>query len=184
MTREKINEQYFDWMYSLACGSCRISYQKLLRHLHKRDFTYTIEMDGNREADGIDLRYRFAYEFNYGRPMIATYLDNKQCSVLEMMVALAFRCEERIMADADIGDRTSQWFFGMITNLGLKYMTDANFNEEFTDKVIDRLLNREYERNGEGGLFKVEPCVRDMRNVDIWYQMQFYLNRKEEERWS
>lgn len=183
MTREKLNDEYFNWMYSLVCGSKRVSYRRLLEHLHTIVFTYTIDMDGNRETDGIDLRYRFAYEFDYSRPTVATYLDDKPCSVLEMMVALAFRCEEKIMADSDIGDRTGHWFFAMISSLGLKSMNDAKFDESYTDDVIDRFLNRRYERNGEGGLFTVNHCFRDMRNIDIWYQMQFYLNeldRKED----
>ena len=176
MTREKINDKYFDWMYGLVCDSQRLSYRKLLRFLHERTFTYTIPMDGNREADGIDLRYRFAYDFNYSRPMIATYLDDKPCSVLEMMVALVVRCEEHIMSDPDIGDRTGHWFFAMISNLGLESMDDSRFDARYVDEVIDNLLDRNYEPDGRGGLFTVENCAHDLRNVDIWYQMCWYLN--------
>lgn len=176
MTREKINDEYFDWMYNLVCNNQRLSYRKLLRHLHDREFTYTIPMDGNREADGINLRYRFAYEFDYSRPMIATYLDDKPCSILEMMVALVVRCEEHIMADPDIGDRTGHWFFTMVDNLGIGYMDDGRFDADYADVVIDIWLNHDYEPNGKGGLFKVENPIRDLRTVDIWYQMCWYLN--------
>lgn len=176
MTREKINDEYFDWMYNLVCDSKRLSYRRLLEFLHERIFTYTIPMDGNREADGINLRYRFAYEFDYSRPMIATYLDDKPCSVLEMMVALVVRCEEHIMADPDIGDRTGHWFFTMIDNLGLGRMDDRLFDEDYANTVIDMWLNHDYEPNGKGGLFTVENPIRDLRTVDIWYQMCWYLN--------
>lgn len=178
MTRNEIIDAYFNWMYKLVCDgrfSKKSSYRRLFKHLHSRPFTYIIELDGNREADGIDLRYQFAYEHKYDERMIAAYLDNKQCSVLEMLVALSFRCEEHIMDNPEIGNRIGQWFWSMMDNLGLSDMSDSKFDEKYTDKVLDRFLNREYKRNGEGGLFKVEPCAHDLRNVEIWYQMCWYL---------
>lgn len=179
MTRSELNGRYFEWMCQLVLDqrySKGLSYRKLLRFLNRVDFTYTIAMDGNREADGIDLRYRFGYENSYEKLMIASYLDNKPCSVLEMMIALAIRCEEHIMDDPDVGNRTGQWFWNMIVNLGLGSMTDSKFDEEYATEIIDRFLDREYERNGEGGLFTVEHCNRDLRMVEIWYQMCWYLD--------
>lgn len=100
MTEIELNNEYFEWMCQLVCNerySRRLSYQKLLRHLHNIDFQYMLPMDGNRAEDGIDLRYRFGYEKEYEGPMIASYLDNRPCSVLEMLIALAFRCEEHML---------------------------------------------------------------------------------------
>jgi hypothetical protein len=93
-----------------------------------------------------------------------------------MMTALAVRCEETIMDDALFGNRTGQWFWGMIHNLGLSPMTDSNFDKEYVDEVITRFLNREYEPNGKGGLFTVRHCNRDMRTVEIWCQLSWYLD--------
>ena len=120
MTKNELNDAYFNWMYQLVFDgrySKRLSYQKLLRELHRIEFTYSIPMDGNRAEDGVDLRYRFGYENGYSSSMVSTYLDNRTCSVLEMMIALAIRCEEHIMDDPDIGNRTGQWFWNMIVNL-------------------------------------------------------------------
>lgn len=67
MTEIELNNEYFEWMCQLVCNerySRRLSYQKLLRHLHNIDFQYMLPMDGNRAEDGIDLRYRFGYEKN------------------------------------------------------------------------------------------------------------------------
>ena len=94
MTRDELNNAYFDWMYQLVCDdeySRGLSYRKLLSLLHDTDFTYTIALDGNRYDDGIDLRYRFGNEQGYQDNMIASYLDNRPCSVLEMIIALAIR---------------------------------------------------------------------------------------------
>lgn len=177
MTRDEIKELYFNWMMDLVHDD-RFSkkYSQLLRHLDNRDFEYMIPLDGNREEDGMDLRYRFGYEKSYNRTIITTFLNDRPCSILEMMVALAFRCEEHIMSDPEIGNRTGKWFWGMVFNLGLISMDNANYDPEYVNYVLDRFLNREYKANGEGGLFKVKRFRRDMRLVEIWYQMCWYLN--------
>ncbi len=96
MTKNELNDAYFNWMYQLVFDgrySKKLSYRRLLKVLHKIEFTYSIPMDGNRAEDGIDLRYRFGYENGYSSSMISAYLDNKTLHVLEMMIALAIRCE-------------------------------------------------------------------------------------------
>jgi len=179
MTKDELSNEYFEWMCGLVCDdrySKNLSYRKLMAYLHDTDFNYIIDMDGNRAEDGIDLRYRFGYENGYDQRLIATYLDICPCSVLEMMVALSIRCEENIMEDPDVGDRTGQWFWNMIVNLGLGSMTDSKFDYDYVETVVDRFLNREYERNGKGGLFTVDNYRKDLRTIDIWYQMCLYLD--------
>ena len=178
MTRGDVLNDYFEWLYNLACKdrySKHVSYRTLLKRLHEREFIFSVKGDKNRAEDGVDLRYRFAYQ--YSSPAAAeTYLD-MPCSVLEMILALAIRCEETIMDDPSFGDRTGQWFWGMITNLGLGAMyDDPMYDYEFVDYVIDRFLDRDYEPNGEGGLFTVRNCDCDLRDVEIWYQMCWYLD--------
>lgn len=171
MTRNEIKEYYFDWLCDLVCKdrySKSVSYSKLLAHLHDVEFTYLITMDQNRAENGIALRWRFYCETDYH---VAT---NDPCSVLEMMVALAISCEN-IMDDPHVGDRTGQWFWGMIVNLGLGSMTDYKFDRIYVDAVIQRFLDREYEPNGKGGLFTVKNCKTDLRTVEIWNQLCWYL---------
>jgi len=93
-----------------------------------------------------------------------------------MLVALSLRAEETIACDDDIGDRTSQWFWGMITNLGLGAMYDQRYDETHVRYCIERFLNRDYAPNGSGGLFTVHHCDRDMRKAEIWSQLNWYLN--------
>lgn len=176
MRNELINE-YFEWMYQLVCKDAKgLSYRKLLCKLFDTPFNYTIAMDGNRAEDGVDLRYRFGYECGFDNSAVASCLDDKDCSVLEMMVALAIRCEEHIMDNPDIGDRTGKWFLDMIVNLGLEKMTDDHFDKRYVERILDRFLNREYERNGNGGLFTVHHSRIDMRSAEIWYQAMWYLD--------
>ena len=176
MTKGELADRYFDWMYQLVVDDrySNKTYRKLLTRLHNTDFTYTIPMDGNRAEDGIDLRYRFGRECGYEDDIIESYLDDRPCSVLEMMIALSIRCEEHIMDDPDVGDRTGQWFWEMIVSIGLNSMNDSNFNRYFVDRALDRFLERGYERNGSGGLFTVNNGI-NMRNTEIWYQMNYHL---------
>lgn len=175
--KDLINNKYFEWMFDLVCGdrfSKHISYRKLLMQLHNTEFTYSIHRDRNRAEDGIDLRYRFACdypEFDDAEKYLAG-----PCSVLEMMLALSIRCEESIMDNPSIGDRTAQWFWGMVTNLGLGSMYDTNYDRRIVDSILTRFLNRDYEPNGKGGLFTIRNCDRDLRNVEIWYQLNWYLD--------
>ena len=175
MNRDELINEYFEWMYQLVVNS-RMSYKKLLSRLHEINFTYIVPMDGNREEDGINLRYRFAYEKSIEDSIIAECIDNRPCSVLEMLIALAIRCEEHIMENPEYGDRTGQWFWIMIKNLGLEAMTDSIFSKNSVDLAIYKFLNRDYDRNGKGGLFTVENCRNDFRGMEIWYQMCWYLN--------
>lgn len=180
MTEKELNQEYFNWMCQLVCDkrwrNKGLSYQMLLSQLHSIDFQYTLPMDENRAEDGIDLRYRFGYEKEYEGSMIACYLDNRPCSVLEMLIALAFRCEEHIMSDPEVGNRMGQWFWSMIVSLGLSHMTDQFFDPENVNNVIFRFMEHQYDRNGNGGLFTINDCKYDLRTVEIWWQMNWYLD--------
>lgn len=176
MFRDQIINDYFEWLWNFIKCRGHSQNRKIITLLHNIEFRYSIPMDANREADGIDLRYRFITEVgipkNYQE--VYGYLDGP-CSVLEMMIALAIRCEESIMDDPDIGDRTSEWFWLMMKNLGLDYMSDRKFDRDIAEEKISIFLDRRYKRNGEGGLFVVNGR-RDLRKVEIWYQMCWYLD--------
>lgn len=176
MFRDQIINDYFEWLWNFTKCRGHSQNRKIITLLHNIEFRYSIPMDANREEDGIDLRYRFITEVgipkNYQE--VYAYLDGP-CSVLEMMIALAIRCEESIMDDPDIGDRTSEWFWLMMKNLGLDYMSDRKFDRNIAEEKISIFLDRKYKRNGEGGLFVVNGR-RDLRKVEIWYQMCWYLD--------
>lgn len=179
MIRDRINNEYFEWLCDLMCSnrfSRQVSYRKLLTYLHSTVFTYSIPNDANRASDGVSLRYRFVYHSDCYDEYDLDYLDGP-CTVFEMVAALAIRCEETMMDDPTRGDRKRQWFWGMITNLGLGGMCDDNFDEEYVDEVVTRFLKREYDPDGRGGLFTIKNCERDLRTVAIWYQLNWYLDK-------
>lgn len=162
--------RYLDWLSAIVEPvDPDGSYSLLLIQLLNTVYVYEYEMDANRAHDGLALRDRFAVE-------TGLYLDtDSPCTVLEMMVALAIRCERDIMYIPNKGDRTYIWFWVMIDNLGLLGMTDDKYDEVLVQAALFNFMNHMYETDGEGGLFYV-PGRNDMRDMDVWYQMQMFLN--------
>ena len=177
MTKDDVINAYFNWLYDLVCEdkfANDISYRRLLMFLHGKEFVCVMKKDRNRVDDGVYMRYRFAYNNNLNYNYVSECLD-EPCSVLELIAALALRCES-IMDDPQIGSRTCQWFWSMITNLGLGYMSDGRFDRREAERIVDIFLNREYEPNGKGGLFTIRNDTTDLRDVELWSQMCNYLN--------
>ena len=177
--RQTVRSEYSRWMYGLVCNDHygKTSYKKLFSYLDHVEFYYTHPMDANRYEDGVNLRYRFGYVAGIPDSVISSELDQRPCSVLEMMIALSLRCEEDIMDNSRFGDRTGQWFWEMVVNLGLGGMSDPDFDEAYANDRIHIFLNREYDRDGSGGaLFRIRNRDRNMKSADIWYQMNWYLS--------
>lgn len=177
MTDENMRRKYFEWLCSFVKPFVlNRSYRFLMLHLFRTDFYAVIPMDENRASDGIELRYRFGREKRIRMSDIANVLDVKDCSVLEMMIALSLRCEEQIVDEPDVGDRTRKLFWSMINNLGLNRMDDESYDSFEVEDRLDIFMNREYKPDGTGGLFKLRRTRHDLRNVEIWYQMMWYLS--------
>lgn len=174
----EIDEDYFLWLCEMvdADGPDQ-QYLGLMRHLYDTDFSEEsaklVGNDDNRIEDGIQLREKFEEE--------SLYLDYRclsgPCSVLEMMVALAYR-----MSDTMGDDQPELWFWEMMENLGLSEMCDKEYylvsGPEIVDEILAIFLRRKYGKDGFGGLFPLERPEKDQRKVEIWYQMSAYLIEK------
>lgn len=180
MTEHELRNDYYGWLVGMvgkeSGGRDPKLYFQLLWRLFSLDYIYVLPMDGNRAEDGIDLRYRFGHETGTDPAVIASMLDVRPCSILEMIVALAVRCDDDIMWSPEIGSRTGKWFWGMIDNLGLGHMSGGMYDEEAVDRAVFIFLERKYARNGKGGLFVVKNDGIDMRKTEIWYQMHHWLS--------
>ena len=174
MTYDEMENLYFNWIEKLISNDEieASDYRKLLLFLNDIPFSYIIPMDDNRIADGIDLRYRFGYETKVSYAQVVKCLDIKSASVLEVMVALSLRIEEQFIDGDDVG----KWFWIMINNLGLGNYKDLYFNKAEVDRIIKKFIERDYNKNGSGGLFITKDTTKDMRNIEIWDQMHLYLN--------
>lgn len=168
MRQQEKFDLYFNWLLGIVCNSVQSrKYEKVLRVLFNTPFRSMeyMSMDDNRIEDGLNLRRYFKDETHI------TLLDT-ECSVLELMIALAQRCEHDIMYDDSIGDRSTLWFWKMFDNLGL----NKDMTERQVFDVLDIFIHRNYSKNGSGGLFKTDDPNIDMRELEIWAQMNVYLN--------
>lgn len=171
-----VKNEYFEWLYNYVCKNRshnEMTYRKILILLHSTEFTYIIKDDLNRAQDGVELRARYADEINDD-----SVLDilSGPCTVLEMMIALAIRCEESIMDDPLYGDRTKQWFWSMMSSMGINLMTDEVYDKKIAIEKVNTLLTRTYSPDGRGGLFYIRNCPDDLRDVAIWSQLCWYLD--------
>lgn len=175
LTKNNVNQLYFEWLCSIInTPDDKVARNvRMLKYLYSKDFCYSNDMDANRAADGVDMRYNFSYESGYPFPKVREALIDKPCSCLEMMVALAWRCENNIMGDYDKGDRTPIWFWDMINSLQIsdEYTNDI----DICDDIIERWFVRDYDRDGKYSLWWVPGTRKDMRKREIWSQMMIFL---------
>lgn len=174
---ESLENLYFNWLCEkvmyLRNPTPSLTYWKLLKELHNTEFVWMLSGDDNRDEDGLDLRYEFIMEENIP--------DNPEwrvlgCSLLEMLIAFSRRAE--FMTD----NKASEWFWIFISNLGLDWMNDASgvTSDEIAD-ILYRLVWRQYNYNGRGGLFPLKNPQHDQRKVEIWYQFCEYLVDQEQQ---
>lgn len=174
MPLEELDEQYLEWLYSqVASVKTRPrarTYWKLFEQLYGVIFVAIVPHDENRIADGKDLRYEFLAE----REDLQGDLDwmRSPCSMLELFIILA-----RELAFQE-DDAPLVWFWHLIETLGLKQFNDREHDthaEEVIATTIDRVIWRNYEPSGHGGLFPLRNPDRDQRKVELWYQLNAYL---------
>ena len=177
-----MDNAYFHWLIDLL-GDEYLSknYLKLLSALFQKVFTWSIDWDENRANDGIGLRRIFAKEHHI-------FDENDRfwpfsgCSVLEMMVAIARRCDDELIYNPEKGDQTGIIFWVMIQNLGLDIYDDFGFFEDEVDDILNRFLERKYDSDGNGNLFILHRS--DPRKIDLWLQLNLYLREHFYEYWA
>lgn len=168
---ENNTQVYFNWLSSMVMGTSeKARYNVLVTQLFLTDFTWFIPNDDNRGFEGIELRNRYYEETGHN------YYEEK-VSFLEVLIALSIRCHDMS------GEMTvKKWFWKLMNNVGLDYFIDERYRigtaASAVHEIVDRILNRTYERSGEGGLFPLRKknIRNDQRRVELWYQMCEYIN--------
>lgn len=150
-------------------------YYMLCQQLHETTFRAMIPYDRNRAKDGLDLRDRY---FRQTKSMPDVMVLNRECTVLEMLVALALRME---FEDRD--GTCQKWFYQMISNLGLDIFTDTLMGRDPDESTaasikaaLDDFMDRRYKKDGTGhNIFITYDSLRNMKFEEIYYQMARYL---------
>lgn len=178
---EKKWEDYGLWLVA-EVGFKRKNYSLLMTKLHKIPFIFLINMDQNRAEDG--LYFRKIYEKNTGKSTSIFKSLRRDCSVLEMLVALSIRIENEYIGDPK-HPHPEYIFWEMIKNLmdqgeGISHCTDKNFDEKYVDFKVEMWMTRAFNKDGKGSIFPLKKTKKDQRKVEIWSQMNEYLSEKYE----
>ena len=171
---------YFDVLYDIVAADredvADLSYRMLLGVLDEVEFRDTRGIDGNRIQDAQEMRADLIAEMNLDHIYVRPF---ENVSLLEVMIAIAQRLGQ-ITGDED----TAFWFWEMVSNLVLDGIDDNEFwsdPESYEAEILDRaddVIDINYDRDGLGGLFLLREGVapQDMRDTELWYQMQYYAN--------
>lgn len=170
-----LNDIYLEWLYRNFVGSVTnrnptSSFWGLTKQLYKTPYSWIVHDDKHRGEDGKELRREFINGSDM-QDIEVNWLQEK-CSVLEMLIGLACR------AAFDTNEEPGDWLWKFLTNLELQSYSDRVYSADVmgeVDAIIQRLLNRTYEKNGAGGLFPLNHARQDQTHIKIWYQLQAYL---------
>ncbi|MDF2800253.1 MAG: hypothetical protein K0S61_156 [Anaerocolumna sp.] len=168
--------KYSSWLHSQVDENEEFTH--LILYLHFKKFLWSVPNDDNRTFDGKTLRIKFCDECK-------VYYDQEQyeetCSMLELIIGLAYRCRN-MMADTGNDNPMKYWFWKFLSNVGLDKFSDKAWVDSKTeykvDSILNKIIDRTYEKDGKGGLFPLKNAKKDQRKVELWYQMNAYLVEK------
>lgn len=167
-----LDQRYFDWLYGQVCSvevkSPSRTYRNLLHILYTKEFVWIIPNDDNRVEDGKELRYIFLSEEQI--TVDDQHWMELGCSMLELLIGLSRRLE----FETDIP--AVDWFWELLENLNLHKMSDQkHISRHNVEDILDRVIWRNYEYDGSGGLFPLVNAEKDQRKVELWYQLSAYI---------
>lgn len=164
--KNQLENEYYRWLVKQIAipVNNRKTYHDLFQRLHETEFLWFLSGDDNRVQDARDLRA----EFLDGRH----HLFQQGISVLEVLIALS-----RHLAFL-AGGSPAEWSWLLLENLTLNTASDPleGRKAEKVDEILERLIWRTYERDGQGGFFPLNSTLGDQTKVEIWFQMQSYIN--------
>ena len=169
MNRDFILNDYFDWLCFQVTD--KGGYRKLLSMLHNMIFRYSVDYDENRAADGVNLRWY--YVDDGGNDEILGWKN--ECTVLEMLIGAAIQME-KIMEDPEMDYSMRHWFWMFLENLDLVDMTDDNYDKTYIYGRVSMFMDRTYDPNGDGNIIYIPDTRDDLRDVEIWCQMCWYMD--------
>lgn len=172
-----LDEHYLKWLYSqvadVGIEEQELTFWDLLHVLHTTEFISLVSFDENRIEDAKGLRREFVESENLSG--VDPDWITIGCSLLELMVGVS----RRLAFEGD-GSPAYWFWFHLLTNLGIDQYNDRDgIDGAHLSEVLDRVIYRNYEPNGRGGFFPLQNAAKDQRGVELWYQLNAYLNELE-----
>jgi len=165
-------DSYFQWLCAL--GGKQRTHEMLLTIMHQSDFIVLNELDRNRVEDGRGLRERYLNQTGIN----VLRMNNDCITFLEVVIALAEKMSFLTSQETD-PPFTHKWFGVLLKNSGLVVFTDDSFQSIDAGTVREKIKNinfRMYAPDGNGGFFPLEKTHVDQRQVELWFQMQEWLD--------
>jgi hypothetical protein len=164
---------------AFSTESERDEYIGVLRVLHDIPFYWTIWSDENRAGDAMSFRQSDFLSFQHGLEHLdQAWLEkwaSASPSVLEVMLAISRRWSFYFEGEV------SYYFAHLFLNLGLDKFPGRILPSRMQENIrikLDEWMSRQFSEDGQGSPFPIkEPMARevlDMRQLDIWSQMNAY----------
>ena len=175
---QQLTEDYLRWLEpQLQDGYSDLDkrYWDLLCLMFETEFIPILDRDKNRVADGHDIRVEFARK----ERLQPNRLDHiGPISFLEVLIALSRR-----MA-FNGGGNAPGWAWHFLNNLELHRMSDplTPAKRRRAMEIMDTVIGRTYFPDGRGGFFPLLQPDDDQTRVELWYQMNFYIEELHPER--
>lgn len=171
---EPATEDYIRWLAPQITPRRNRDFSDLLHIMFEKEFVMLVVGDDNRIQDGCDLRIEF-----FRNAGIPPYVDPEifgPVSVLEVLIGVARRVA--FLTDENQED----WAWTLMKHLGLDRMSGrlGPRRQDQIEDILNRLIFRQYEPDGQGGFFPLAWPKRDQRECEIWTQMNAYLVEQED----
>lgn len=179
MIHNNVEDLYFKWLSTLAFPNERIqeNYSELLNTLYETQYIWdkATPLDENRYIDGLDLRESFSYKLKIPKYIVSDSIKGP-CSMLEMVCALGVRIDNDIMATYYTGyDHGYFWIQKMLKNLDILQYDNSNWDRRIVEEKLLAFNQKRYSEEGFGGLFYIPDSEKNMRLLNIWDQMCYYI---------
>lgn len=168
----RLDEIYFTWLCEIVDAklhkSPKRTHWRLLKQLFTTEFIWFVANDESRAEDGKNLRHEFFADVH--ESLDDPHWMTQPCSVLELLIGMARRLE--FLSDST----TEVWFWHLIDTAGLYIYNDSvdDFSND-VNEIIEKIMWRLYDPDGNGGLFPLRRAEEDQRKVELWYQLNAYL---------
>lgn len=175
-----LTETYFDWLRRDCFQSHneQRTYEGVLRLMHDIPFYWNhIWSDENRAGDALSFRQNDFLGFQDGLDrMDQHWLQNWAIaapSTLEVLLGIARRWAMYFEGPVSL------YFQHLFRNLQLDHFPGRMLSsgaQENVRQIMDMWMSRQFQPNGIGSPFPVNHAldIVDMRNIDIWGQMNAY----------
>lgn len=192
--------KYYSWLLSLVRRPPLPVDDIVFLCLFNREFVGWYKSDADRAKRGLELRKRYLCETGIDvNTAVGGMPSSAVCTMLEMMVSLAYHCETDIMLGSRYtrnlefeSERVGYWFDIFTYNLVYRWLENVGPERQSwmdltvlgqkneINWAIDKFLARKYGPDYLGCMFpparKNWPDRSKIGRLDLWYQLQNYIS--------